>query len=101
MPPLIGNRDQLRAAVASKRTQIAALEAAWVTASEAAAARAGSRAVRMDDRATWDRATWARYLAAAESNEADYKPRIKRLLTEIDNIERLLAMPEQCVAGAA
>jgi hypothetical protein len=47
----------------------------------------------MDDRETWDRATWDRYLAAASRHEPDYMPRIRRLLGEIDNIEKLLALP--------
>ena len=46
----------------------------------------------MDDRETWDRATWDRYLAAASEHEPDYMPRIRRLLGEITNIDKLLAL---------
>ena len=47
----------------------------------------------MDDRGTWDRGTWDRYLAAASRHEPDFMPLIKRLLGEIDNIDKLLALP--------
>lgn len=47
----------------------------------------------MDDRSTWDKATWSRYLAAA-AHEPDFKPQIMRFLRKINSIETLLAMPE-------
>ena len=98
-PALLGNRTSLTTSVAAKRAAVASLEAAWVA--EADAARTNTRNVRMDDRSTWDRATWDRYLTAASTHEPEYKPRIKRLLREIDNLEALLAMPEARVAQAA
>ena len=55
----------------------------------------------MDDRATWDTATWNRYLAAAETCEPVFKPRIRRLLVEIENLEKLLVMPEGRTPRAA
>ncbi len=93
LPALLGDRTRLREAALAKRALVAGLEVAWVAASEADAARGGSRDVRMDDRGTWDKATWHRYLTAAAAHEPDYKPRIMRLLREIDSIEILLAMP--------
>lgn len=99
---LLGDRSRLRSALLEKRTTIARLEGAWVAAAEADAAAGRGRGVRMDDRETWDRATWDRYLTAAATHEPDYKPRIKRLLGEIDNLEKLLALPtEQSAARAA
>jgi hypothetical protein len=72
-----------------------------VAAAEADAAVGRTRAVRMDDRETWDPVTWDRYLAAASMHEPDYMPRIKRLLSEITNIEKLLALPSGQAARAA
>jgi hypothetical protein len=97
---LLGDRSHLRSALLAKRATVARLETAWVAAAEADAAVGRTRAVRMDDRETWDRATWDRYLAAASKHEPDYMPRIKRLLGEITNIEKLLALPSGQAARA-
>ena len=97
LPALLGDRSRLREALAAKRAQVVSLEAAWVAASEADAARAGNRNVRMDDRSTWDKATWDRNLTAAATHEPDFKPRIMRLLREIDSLEALLAMASEHV----
>jgi hypothetical protein len=75
--------------LAAKRTAIAGLESAWVAATETDAARHA----RMDDRATWDKSTWVRYLAATAVHEPRFKPRIMRLLREISSIETGLTMP--------
>ena len=98
MPPLLGDRLPLREALAAKRAAVTALEAAWVTAAEADAVRNTSRDVRIDDRGTWDKATWSRHLAAASVHEFDFKPRIRRLLREIDSLEKRLAMPGAPIA---
>jgi hypothetical protein len=90
----------LRSAPLAKRATIARLETAWVAAAEADAAVGRSRDVRMDDRETWDRADWDRYLAAASKHEPDYLPRIKRRPGEITNIEKLLALPSGTAARA-
>ena len=90
---LLGDRSRLRSALLDKHATIARLETAWVAVAEADAAIGRARAVRMDDRETWDRATWDRYLTAASRHETDYMPRIRRLLSEIAIIERLLALP--------
>jgi hypothetical protein len=97
---LLGDRSHLRSALLAKRATIARLETAWVAA-EADAAVGRSRGVRIDDRETWDRATWDRYLAAASKHEPDYMPRIKRLLGEITNIEKLLPLPSGQAARVA
>jgi uncharacterized Zn finger protein len=94
---LLGDRSRLRAALLDKRLAIARLETAWVAAAEADAAIGGRR----DDRETWDHATWNRYLAAASKHQPDYMPRITRLLSEISNIETLLALPNGKAARAA
>ena len=80
----------LRGGIARRRLALADLEAGLVTACERAAARGASRAVRIDDRATWDRATWQRYLDAATRLEPDYGPSMRRLLREIDQLMRLI-----------
>jgi hypothetical protein len=49
--------------------------------------------VRIDDRATWDRPTWQRYLDAATRLEPDYGPPMRRLLQEIDQLTRLIDLP--------
>ena len=92
LPALLGDRSRLRQALADRHAAIAAIEVTWVAASEADAAQHASRDVRMDDRSTWDHATWDRYLVAASKHEPDYKPRIMRLLREAESLERLLAM---------
>lgn len=96
VPPftaLLGDRNRLRAVLQEKRTTVTRLEILWVATAEADAAPGRDQSVRMDDRGTWDRATWNRYLVAASRHEPDYMPRIRRLLREIDAIERLLALP--------
>lgn len=99
--PLAGRRLPLTQRLAAVRAEIATLEAAWVTAAEHELARNLSRAVRLDDRATWDRATWDRYLAAATAAEPEFKPALRRLYQQADNLERLLAMPVAHAARAA
>jgi hypothetical protein len=98
---LLGDRGRLRAALLDKRATIARPETAWVAAAEADAAAGRGRIVRMDDRETWDHATWNRYLAAAARPEPNYMPRIRRLLGGIANIEKLLALPSGQAAHAA
>ncbi len=96
LPPLVGNLAQLRAALADKRLLVSRLEAEWVAAAETAIARHLPKHVRLDDRGTWDGPTYHRYLARAERIEPEFKPRLRRLLSEIDSLERLLS-PAQAV----
>ncbi len=90
VPSLTVSPTRLRDALAAKRAAIASLETRWVAASEAYASRGRTR---MDDRSSWDKATWSRYLAAAVAHEPEFKPRIMQLLREIHGIETLLAIP--------
>ena len=86
-----GNRQPIAQRLASCSAEIAALEAAWVAAAEQALARTLPRAIRVDDRSTWDRATWDRYLAAATAIEPEFKPKLRQLYQQVENLERLLA----------
>ena len=90
---LLGDRSRLRSALLHKRATIARLDAAWGAAAEADATAGRARAICRDDRDTWDRGTWDRYLAAASQHEPDHMPRIRRLLGEIASLEKLLALP--------
>jgi hypothetical protein len=78
-------------AIARRRAEIALIETEWVAACETRAARNAARTVRVEDRETWDRAMWARYLAAAAANQANYLPRLRRLYAEIARLEHLQA----------
>ncbi|HME24831.1 MAG TPA: hypothetical protein VKI44_26465 [Acetobacteraceae bacterium] len=48
--------------------------------------------VRIDDRTTWDKSMWNRYLTVAAKHEPDYMPQMLRLLGEIDRFERIMAL---------
>lgn len=87
------DRAQIRARIAQHRAALADLEGALVAACEAAAARHRTGAVRVDDRATWDRAMWQCYLDAATALGPDYCPRMRGLLRDIERLERLLTLP--------
>lgn len=91
LTPRTGNLAQLRTALADKRALVARLEAEWVAAAELQLARHLSKHVRIDDRGTWDGATFSRYMLEAERIEPEFKPRIKRLLGEIDALDRLMS----------
>ena len=90
--PLL-DRTQIRDRIAQHRALLAELESALVAACEAAAARHRTGAVSVDDRATWDRAMWQRYLDAATVLEPQYGPPMRDLLRDIDRLERLLTLP--------
>jgi hypothetical protein len=87
------DRDRLRSGVMARRKTLAELETALVAACEAAAARCLARGVRIGDRASWDRTMWQRYLDAATRLEPQYGPAMRRLYQEIEQLERLLALP--------
>jgi hypothetical protein len=87
------DHDLLRAGIAVRRRRLETLEAAMVAACERAAAISKASNVRMDDRETWDRTTWRRYLDAAARLEPEFGPPMRRLLQEIDQLARLLALP--------
>ena len=83
----------LRTGIAGRQQLIHTLEQQLVSECERAATRHASPFVRIDDRATWDRATWDRYLTTAAGLELDYGPRLHQLYREIDQLERLAALP--------
>ena len=91
MPHL--DRRGLHVGIADRHRRIQNLENRLVGACERAAARHAPPHVRIDDRETWDRATWDRYLAAATQLEPDYGRALQRLYREIDQLERLAALP--------
>lgn len=92
-PPHHLDRRGLRDGIAERRQLLLDLETKLVAACEAQAARRRARSVRMDDRETWDKATWSRYLAAATTLEPEYGPPMRRLLREIDQLTRLTELP--------
>jgi hypothetical protein len=90
---LLLDRSRLRDAVAVRRQRLAEREADLVAACEKAAAHGAGRHIRIDDRATWDRAAWNRYITAATQLEPDFMPEMLRLIREIERLERLAALP--------
>lgn len=84
--------EGLRLGITRRRRTLLELEMAMVAACEADAARGRAPSVRMDDRETWDRATWNRYLAAATRVEPEFGPPMQRLVREIDQLQRVLAL---------
>lgn len=92
---------RLRDAIAGRRARIAAIETAMVAACERVATRTASASVRLDDRDTWDKVMWGRYLTAAAAVEPDYLPEMLRLYSEVERLERLLALPMAQEAKAA
>lgn len=91
LPPMLGNLAGLRSSLADKRRLVARTEAAWVAKAEAELAKHLPKGVRIDDRETWDGPTYTRYLTEAEKVEPEFKPRLRRLLTEIEALQRLLS----------
>ena len=87
------DRQGLRSGIARRQRALAEVETAMVAACEQAAARGAARTVRIEDRETWDRATWRCYLDTAVRLEPEYGPRLRRLYQEIDQITRLMALP--------
>ena len=104
-PPMLDHPNsclglkQLRDGIADRRRRLLDLELAMVATCEAQAARGRSPGVQMHDRETWDQPTWHRYLAAAAAVEQEFGPPMRQLHREIDQLERILALPS--VTGAA
>src|SRR4051794_37905432 len=84
---------RLREGIADRRRQLLDLEIAMVAACEAGAAHGRAPGAPIEDRETWDRATWTRYLAAAARLESHYGPPMRRLLVELDQLTRLTELP--------
>ena len=79
-------------AIAVRRQRLAEREADLVAACEKAVAHGAARHIRVDDRATWDRAAWNRYVGTAMRLEPQFMPEILRLVGEIELLERLVAL---------
>ena len=83
----------LRDGITDRRRRLLDLELAMVAACETEAARGRAAGVQMHDRGTWDHPTWQRYLAAAAAVEHEYGPPMRQLYREIDQLERVMALP--------
>jgi hypothetical protein len=94
------DRGRLREAIAVRRQRLAEREADLVAACEKAAAHGAGRHIRIDDRATWDRAAWHRYVGTATQLEPDFMPEMLSLIREIERLERLVALPVAPQASA-
>ena len=95
------DRGRLREAIAVRRQRLAEREADLVAACERAVAHGAGRQIRVDDRATWDRAAWNRYVGTATRLEPDFMPEMLRLIREIERLERLAALPVTSQVSAA
>jgi hypothetical protein len=95
------DRGRLREAIAVRRQRLAEREADLVAACERAVAHGAGRQIRVDDRATWDRAAWNRYVGTATRLEPDFMPEMLRLIREIERLERLAALPLTSQVSAA
>lgn len=87
------DRSRLLDAIAARQVRLAQIEDDLIAACEAAALRAGDRAISGDDPNTWDRAAWDRYLAEAAALEPDVGPALRRLHDDIARLDRLASMP--------
>jgi hypothetical protein len=94
------DRSRLREAIAVRRQRLAEREADLVAACERAVAYGAGRHIRVDDRATWNRAAWNRYVGTATRLEPDFMPEMLRLIREIERLERLAALPVTSQASA-
>jgi hypothetical protein len=95
------DRSRLRDAIAVRRQRLAEREADLVAACEKAVAHGAGRHIRLDDRATWDRAAWNRYVETATRLEPEFMPGMLRLISEIARLERLAALPASPQSAAA
>jgi hypothetical protein len=95
------DRLRLREAVAARRQRLAECEADLVAACENAVAHGAGRHIRVDDRTTWDRAAWDRYVGTATQLEPEFMPEMLRLIRDIERLERLAALPTASQASAA
>jgi hypothetical protein len=94
------DRGRLREAIAVRRQRLAERETDLVAACERAVAHGAGRHIRVDDRATWDRAAWNRYVAAATQLDPAFMPEMLGLIREIERLERLAALPAAPQASA-
>ena len=95
------DRNRLREAIAVRRQRLAEREADLVAACEKAVAHGAGRHIRLDDRTTWDRAAWNRYVGTATRLEPEFMPEMLHLIRDIERLERLAALPAASQASAA
>ena len=95
------DRNRLREAIALRRRRLAEREADLVAACEKAVAHGAGRHIRLDDRTTWDRAAWNRYVGTATRLEPEFMPEMRHLIRDIERLERLAALPAASQASAA
>ena len=95
------DRNRLRDAIAVRRQRLAEHEADLVAACEKAVAHGAGRQIHVDDRTTWDRAAWNRYIDTATRLEPAFMPEMLRLIRDIERLERLAALPAASQASAA
>ena len=62
------DRSRLREAIGVRRQRLAEREADLVAACEKAVAHGAGRHIPLDDRTTWDRAAWNRYVGTASNS---------------------------------
>ena len=95
------DRSRLREAIGVRRQRLAEREADLVTACEKAVAQGAGWHIRLDDRTTWGRAAWNRYIETATRLEPAFMPDMLRLIRDIERLERLAALPVAPQASAA
>ena len=95
------DRNRIREAIAVRRQRLAEREADLVAACEKAVVHGAGRHIRLDDRATWDRAAWNRYVGTATRLEPEFMPEMLHLVRDIERLERLAALPAASQASAA
>ena len=99
-PPSL-DHGRLREAIAVRRQRLAECEADLVAACEKGVAHGAGRHIRLDDRTSWDRAAWNRYVETAARLEPEFMPEMLRLIRDIERLERLAALPVTSQASAA
>jgi hypothetical protein len=72
------DRNRLREAIGVRSQRLAKREADLVAACEKAVAHGAGRHIRLDDRTTWDRAAWNRYIEIATRLEPAFMPDLFR-----------------------
>ena len=95
------DRNRLHEAIAVRRQRLAEREVDLVAACAKAVAHDAGRHIRLDDRTTWDRAAWNRYVGMATRLEPEFMPELLRLIRDIERLERLAAFRAPSRASAA
>ncbi len=95
------DRNRLREAIAVRRQRLVEREADLVAACEKAVAHRAGRQIRVDDRTTWDRAAWNRYIETATQLVPALMPEMLRLIRDIERLEQLATLPAASQAPAA